>query len=175
MSRSISSLLVATLAMLALGASALAGGWAVTTFDQLPPDFRADQPYPLGYTIRQHGQTPIRVDDTLIRITAASGHTTSFAGRPDGDVGHYTATVTFPAAGRYTWEVTQGPFAAQPLGTITVLAATSAQSEAKAPASPAATADPVRALLPFAAAAAGAMFVWRLLTLTRRMRRPAAA
>ncbi len=171
MSRSISTPVVIALALLALSTTALAGGWAVTTFDQLPPDFHAGRSYALGYTIRQHGQTPIRVDRTQIRITAAAGETTSFAGKPDGAVGHYLATVRFPEPGAYTWEVTQGPFAAQALGTITVLAA----SAAAGPDAPTRNGEPFRTLLPFAALAAGLMFLWRLATLARRLRRPAAA
>ena len=65
------AIIVSVIAFAALtSGSALAGGWAVTTFDQLPPEFHAGQPYVLGYTIRQHGQTPIQVDDTRVQITA---------------------------------------------------------------------------------------------------------
>jgi len=36
---------------------AFAGGWAVTTFDDMPGQFVAGQEFKLGYTIRQHGVT----------------------------------------------------------------------------------------------------------------------
>lgn len=162
------AVIASVMALLTLGGGgALAGGWAVTTFDQLPPEFHAGQPYTLGYTIRQHGQTPIQVDDTKVQITA-NGTTTSFAGKADGALGHYVATVTFPAAGAYRWQVTQGPFAPQELGDVTVLAP-SGQSSTPATANDAP--GPARMILPFAAVAAAAMFVWRLATIVGRIRR----
>ena len=168
MKRSGIAIIASVLALLALSAgTAFGGGWAVTTLDQLPPEFHAGAPYALGYTIRQHGQTPIRVDDTRVQITA-NGTTTSFAGEADGALGHYVATVTFPAAGSYRWQITQGPFAPQELGDVTVLAA---GAEAASTTTPAAPPDPVRALLPFAAAAAAVMFAWRLATVVARIRR----
>ena len=99
----------------------LAGGWAVTTFDELPGQFVAGHEYALGYTIRQHGETPINVDKTEILAVATSGRTLSFPGKSQGAVGHYVAAVYFPAGGTYSWQVTQGAFAPQDLATVTVL------------------------------------------------------
>ena len=42
-----------------LASPVLAGGWAVTTMDDVPDQFVSGKDYVLGYTIRQHGQTPI--------------------------------------------------------------------------------------------------------------------
>jgi hypothetical protein len=173
------TLVLAILALAALGiqSPALAGGWAVTTFDDLPGEFVAGQNYDLGYTIRQHGKTPINVDRTEIVAYGKSGKTLSFAGRADGPVGHYTATVYFPAEGAYTWQVTQGPFEPQALGTLTVHATPSAGAAGAKPlanphpAPATGGADPVRAALPFAAAAAAILFVWRLVTILRSARR----
>ncbi|MEX2047226.1 MAG: hypothetical protein WEE03_08670 [Chloroflexota bacterium] len=184
------TLVLAVLAF-ALGAfatPALAGGWAVTTFDALPGEFVAGQEYTLGYTIRQHGQTAINVDKTEILAVATSGRTLSSPGTSQGAVGHYVASVLFPAGGTYTWQVTQGMFAVQELGTLTVLAAAGASttdkaianeksvvSAAAAPAAPTAPGnDPVRTALPFAAAAAAALFLWRLVTMLRATRRTGA-
>ena len=217
------TLVLATLA-LALGAlatPALAGGWAVTTFDDMPGQIVSGKEYTLGYTIRQHGATPISVAKTEILAIAASGRTLSFPGKSEGAVGHYVAAIFFPAGGTYSWQVTQGDFAAQDLGKITVLAAAGTTSDDKkavsdktaadktvaddkaltadkaaaldkaaaaekaAVASKAANADqagvasgpatqssdPVRSVLPFAAAAAAAMFIWRLVTMARSSRR----
>lgn len=111
--------LTATVA-LAFGGPAAAGGWAVTTFDQLPPEFVAGQTYHLGYTIRQHGVTPIRVDRTEVIATPVTGGAPlSFVGAPQGELGHYATAVAFPA-GSYTWRVTQQPFQAQELGRLAV-------------------------------------------------------
>ena len=239
------TLVLATLA-LALGAlatPALAGGWAVTTFDDMPSQIISGKEYALGYTIRQHGATPVNVSKTEILAVAVSGRTLSFPGRSDGAVGHYVATVFFPAGGTYTWQVTQGDFAAQDLGKITILSAAGTATDDKkaasdktaadkaaadkaltadkaaaldkaaaaekaaasdkaaaaekaavaskstaadkaagadnaisAPASaPAAQSnDPVRSALPFAAAAAAALFIWRLVTMIRTSRRATA-
>jgi hypothetical protein len=228
------TILIAVLA-LSLGIFAspvLAGGWAVTTFDELPGQFVSGHEYALGYTIRQHGQTPVNVDKTEIVAVAVSGRTLSFPGKSDGAVGHYVATVYFPAGGTYTWQVTQGMFAPQDLGTLTVLgaagtatsdkaasdkgvvpadkaaaaaaadkaaaaeksaasdkaaaaakaavsdksaAANKAVSPAATNSAPASQSDPVRTALPFAAAAAAAMFIWRLATMLRSARRARAA
>ncbi len=234
-------LAVLALALGALATPALAGGWAVTTFDDIPGDFVSGKEYALGYTIRQHGATPINVDKTEILAVAVSGRTLSFPGKSEGAVGHYVATVFFPAGGTYTWQVTQGAFAPQDLGKMTILAAAGTTSDDKkvaadktaadkaaadkalpadkaaaldnaaaaekaadkaaaaekaavadkaaasdkaagtnnaitAPASAPATqsSDPVRSVLPFAAAAAAAMFIWRLATMVRTSRRATA-
>jgi hypothetical protein len=233
------ALAVLALALAALATPALAGGWAVTTFDDMPGQFVSGKEYALGYTIRQHGATPINVSKTEILAVAVSGRTLSFPGTSQGAVGHYVATVFFPAGGTYTWQVTQGDFAAQDLGKVTILAAagtttddkkasdkTAADKAAtdkaltgdkaaaldkaaaaeKAAASDKAAAaekaavsdkaaaaqkagsattasgsapaaqsgDPVRSALPFAAAAAAAMFIWRLVTMVRNSRRATA-
>jgi hypothetical protein len=238
------TILVAVLALslAALASPVLAGGWAVTTFDDLPDQFVSGKEYVLGYTIRQHGQTPINVDKTEIIAVAKSGRTLSFPGSSQGAVGHYVASVYFPAGGAYTWQVTQGAFGPQDLGTLTILAAAGTPTTDKAAAdkaagdkalpankavaadkamaadkalaaekaaagdkaaaaekaafadkaaaaekgtladkgnAPAGTAsapitqgtDPVRSALPFAAAAAAAMFLWRLVTMVRATRR----
>jgi hypothetical protein len=236
-------LAVFALALAALATPALAGGWAVTTFDDMPGQFVSGKEYALGYTIRQHGATPINVAKTEILAVAVSGRTLSFPGKSEGAMGHYVATVFFPAGGTYTWQVTQGDFAAQDLGTITILAAAGTASDDKkaasdktaadkaaadkaltgdkaaaldkaaaaekaaasdkaaaaekaAVASKAAAADkasggnnaitapgsapvtqssdPLRSALPFAAAAAAAMFIWRLVTMLRNSRRATA-
>jgi hypothetical protein len=234
---------VVALALAALATPAVAGGWAVTTFDDMPGQILSGKEYALGYTIRQHGATPINVDKTEILAVAVSGRTLSFPGKSDGAVGHYVATVFFPAGGTYTWQVTQGDFAAQDLGKLSITAAAGTTSDDKkvasdktaadkavadkglaadkgaafdkaaaaesaaaadkaaaaekaavsskataddkaaggntainAPASTPATqsGDPVRSALPFAAVAAAAMFIWRLVTMVRTSRRATA-
>ena len=145
--------LIATFgALLTIAAAlpAMGGGWAVTTLDSIPDRFDAGQTYAVSYTIRQHGVTPVNVEAmdpssrTEIRVTDPTSKTLSFPGVRSGATGHYVAQVSFPAAGTWTWEVTQGPFAPQGLGTITVLvagvAAPAAQPPLAAPAGPAATA-----------------------------------
>jgi hypothetical protein len=96
-----------------------AGGWAVTTLDPMEMPAPGDQ-VDVGFTIRQHGVTPVAVSDVSILVTDASGATETFAAHPDGTTGHYVAPVTFPAAGSYRWSVVQGWFGPQDLGTVRV-------------------------------------------------------
>ena len=161
--------LLASLALaLALGTPAAAGGWAVTTFDQLPPEFVAGQTYRLGYTIRQHGVTPIRVDRTEIVATpAVGGAAVSFVGRPEGPLGHYVADVTL-AAGSYSWRVTQQPFQAQDLGSLTVPAVPAAKPATTTPPPVIPAAPPVAAALGIATLAAAALFASRLVRHARQ-------
>ncbi|MGH2379588.1 MAG: hypothetical protein ACRDGT_14115, partial [Candidatus Limnocylindria bacterium] len=122
--RRVLATLTALALSLALGAPAIAGGWAATTLDEVPPDVRAGDTYQIGYTIRQHGVTPVNVDKTEIRLTSPDGaKTLSYAGVREGATGHYVAKVTFPYEGAWSWSVTQGRFGAQPLGTVKVLPA----------------------------------------------------
>ncbi|MGH8513783.1 MAG: hypothetical protein ACREV8_07550, partial [Gammaproteobacteria bacterium] len=134
-------LAVFALALAALATPALAGGWAVTTFDDMPGQLVSGKEYALGYTIRQHGVTPINVSKTEILAVAVSGRTLSFPGKSEGAVGHYVATVFFPAGGTYTWQVTQGDFAPQDLGKITILAAAGTATDDKKAASDKAAAE----------------------------------
>ena len=173
--------LTAALAVPASGANA--GGWAVTTFDDLPGQFVAGQSYALGYTIRQHGVSPIKVESTGIYLLNGSGGTVaSFPGAANGALGHYVATVRFPAAGTFTWFVTQEPFGEQQLGPITIVAgagqAQPAVPAVPAPVQPAAAAPAVtsqgandlgmRLGLAVASLAATILFLWQLTRYRRR-------
>ena len=101
--------------LLLLAPAALAGGWAVSTIDPMATP-TAGAPIDVGFTIRQHGMTPVDLADVAIAVTGPSGETTVFPAQRDGDIGHY---VTF-AEGQSTWEIRQGFFEPQDLGTITV-------------------------------------------------------
>lgn len=113
----------AFLALMAIPALAQAGGWAIASFDSLPADFEAGESYDLTYTILQHGKTPVDVGTSVVRIRDSLGAVTEFEAVPIGEVGRYSVAVTFPAAGSFLWEVTQGDFEAHQLGTIEVSAA----------------------------------------------------
>ena len=122
--RPIRALALALASLAALTSTALAGGWAVTTLDAVPAGVRAGQSLAIGFTIRQHGVTPARVEQyggqVAIRIRPTWKPAADVPARADGPVGHYLAEVRFPSAGVWSWEVEQGPFAPQPLGTVTV-------------------------------------------------------
>ena len=164
----------ALLALLALGGAALAKEGAVTKFDSLPSEWHAGQNYTLGYMIRMDGVEPYKADTTEIVIRNGTGKVLSYPGTPDGTPGHYTAKVYFPAAGSYTWQVTQGSFfAPMDLGTITVLAPVSASTNG-APAS-APSSDPLGTAVPIAAALIAVGASLRLARLVRTQRRAATA
>jgi hypothetical protein len=111
----------AALVLMAPAAAALAGGWAITSLDELPAELRAGSNYEIGYTILQHGRTPVAVDETAILIhDPSSGNTGTFAGVPDGPIGHYVAEVAFPESGTWEWQVAQGYFAPHELGSVSV-------------------------------------------------------
>lgn len=95
-----------------------AGGWAVTTLDSIPAA-TANQTVEIGFTIRQHGVTPVNPDgDVGIVFRSANGEEHFFDAEPVGPVGHYVTEVTFPDTGSWTWAVRQGWFAEQALGPI---------------------------------------------------------
>jgi len=118
-------LLLATVAaaalVIALAGPASAGGWAVTTLDPLPAGGVAPgRPTAIGYTVRQHGITPIALADSALLITLADGQVLRFPGVPDATPGHHVAQVTVPVAGHVALAVDQGWFADQDLGHLDV-------------------------------------------------------
>ncbi len=108
------------LILLAIPLAASAGGWALTSFDELPTSFEAGETYELSYTILQHGQTPVDVFQTSVFVTDSNGNVTEFEAARTDSIGRYTVEVTFPAAGTFTWNVSQGDFAPHDLGSISV-------------------------------------------------------
>lgn len=141
-----SSLVYATVALLVWALPALAGGWAITSFDPLPSEFRAGETYRLGYTIRQHGKDPFVGARSAVRIwSPTSGESHRFSAVAEGEPGHYVVEVRFPSAGAWRWEVDQNPFAAQDLGAITVLPPSPVIPRPNAVVEAAAEAPPLRA------------------------------
>lgn len=120
---------VTAIAVVVAPAGAGAGGWAVTTLDAVPRPV-AGEPVEVGFTIRQHGVSPVTVDqgDVGIEVVGPGGTTDFFAAEPDGPAGHYTATVVVPVEGEHTWSVHQGWFGEQPLGAIAAVDAGAAGS-----------------------------------------------
>jgi hypothetical protein len=131
--RSIFVCMVVVVAMLALAAPALAGGWAVVTLDSLPREVRAGQSFQLGFVVRQHGKTPTNTDlngkplkpvlsarksaaasqhgGTLLMVAAPASvvskgeQTIRVEARQEGAVGHYVVDVTFPSDGVWDWQI----------------------------------------------------------------------
>ena len=118
--------LVALLAVMAVPITALAGGWAITSFDGTPGEFEAGSTYDLNYTILQHGQTPVDVGASQVRITDSNGTVTTFDSVPTGEPGRYSVSITFPESGTWQWEVDQGDFGPYEIGSTEVAPAASA-------------------------------------------------
>jgi len=82
-----------------------AGGWAVITLDEIPTDIVAGEPVTIGFTVMQHGETPM--NDLTPTITANIHKDQEFTVTAvhDGKPGHYTATLTFSTEGKWDWSV----------------------------------------------------------------------
>jgi hypothetical protein len=107
MKRGLALFFLSALLFVAFASAVRAGGWAVVTLDALPQNVVAGQPIPIGMTIRQHGRTLWKFDDVRVRGYYATGET--FETRAVMDtVGHYTATLNFPRAGKWRWAVASG-------------------------------------------------------------------
>jgi hypothetical protein len=148
-----------------------AGGFAVTTLDPLPA-ITPDEPATVGFTIRQHGVTPVALDGVRLMVRPAEGGpTTVFNARAEGPLGHYVADVVVPA-GTYRWEVIQGMFGPQDLGPLVVAtggATTPAGGDGRR------WPEPVRYGLLALTVLSAVVFVGALAGFPRPRRRPAAA
>jgi hypothetical protein len=150
MKKLIFAIMIATLMRIASVPLASAGGWTVTTLDQVPTNVVAGQAIKVGFMIRQHGQTPWTFENVQVRaVHVASNETTTVKAQHDGAPGHYTADITFPKSGIYHWAVASGLYPEwQPLPDLTVLdpaAAEAAFAAAEAVKNP----KPTSASLPF--------------------------
>ena len=145
--------------------SAVAGGWAVSTLDPIAQSPSVGRDITIGLTIRQHGATPVALEDVTIVIVNTEGNRLSFPAVPEGAIGHYVAAVRFPVAGVWTWEVNQGWFGPQTLGSITV-------AEAPPLSSPADSVTPRRNRwsLPVRLALTGATLITGVSTISLRLR-----
>lgn len=116
-------------ALFAVPVTALAGGWSVVTLDRTPADLQAGVPFTIGFVVLQHGKTPMEglsPKITLIKQDAADAPnsvvpaSTARKGEerivvtatPEGQIGHYVATITLPSSGAWSWEIdAYGPVA----------------------------------------------------------------
>jgi len=103
------------------GATAAAGGWAISTLDEVPAPAPGET-VTVGFTIRQHGVTPVNIDDPGVDVgvvvTGPSGGVEFFPATQEGNVGHYVADVVFGETGVHRWAIRQGWFSDHELGTI---------------------------------------------------------
>lgn len=111
---------MALLLSLAIAVPVFAGGWAVITLDNLPVNATAGDPLTIGFTVLQHGKTPTSGLSPTIEFILPKEKQFSVIAEED-DIGHYTASVTFPKEGEWEWTV--NVFMEQPMPAISVAAA----------------------------------------------------
>jgi hypothetical protein len=110
-----------TLLVAGLGTDASAGGWAVASLDAAPSAV-AGEPTEVGFTILQHGETPVNLSGGVgIEIVRPDGATEFFPAVNDR-LGHYVAAITFPDEGSYAWDIHMDWFGVQHIGRIEVAA-----------------------------------------------------
>jgi cytochrome c2 len=159
-----SLLILAVLFTLCTG-TAVAGGWAVITLDDLPAQITAGQMLTLGFTVRQHGKT-LRDDlqPALHFARADINESFSVTAKRQGPSGHYSVDVTFPSAGQWNWRVDIEQFGmiTQDMPALMVSAAAGVPASASASSATAPSALPVVAgVLGLIGAGAGLVLWWR--------------
>ena len=104
------SILVTTLLLVAvLPAAVFAGGWSVVSLDSLPSDVGAGQEITVGFTVLQHGKTPmvgLRPKPVVGLEHPASGQRITATASEEGPAGHYVARFTLPQGGTWQWQIT---------------------------------------------------------------------
>jgi hypothetical protein len=101
--------IAAVAAALALPGVAAAGGFATVGLSSLPDGTPPGTPWHVTLSILQHGRTPLGDLRPTVLVRSADGKTTrTFAAKPAGKAGLYTADVVFPAAGRWRYSINDG-------------------------------------------------------------------
>jgi plastocyanin len=121
--------LVLTIALVALSAPALAGGYAVVRLDEPPGEVLVATPWRFGFMVLQHDISPNSDVTPVVRaLHKETGEEVTATGRQEGAVGHFVAEVTFPRAGEWKWSIEPLPYAETSFETLTVLKRPSALS-----------------------------------------------
>jgi hypothetical protein len=103
--RSRIALVIALLISLVLAVPVFAGGWAVITLDELPTGVVAGEPLTIGFTVLQHGKTPMTDLSPIIVANLHKDTEFKIIAEEEGKPGHYTATLTFPREGEWSWSI----------------------------------------------------------------------
>jgi len=96
---------IALLIAIALAFPVFAGDWAVIPLDEFPTGVVAGEPLTIGFTVLQHGRTPM--EDLEPTVTAQLSFKEKFVvnAEPEGKAGHYVATLVFPKQGNWEWSI----------------------------------------------------------------------
>jgi hypothetical protein len=114
------------LGILVLGAGiARAGGWAVLTLQSWPGEVTAGQPFTIEYALRQHGNhllgyEAVWTEPLVTAVNTETGEIVNFEVSPAAETGYYTAEITLPQPGTWTWSIDAfGEFEMPPLTAVT--------------------------------------------------------
>lgn len=99
------SLVLALLLSVVFAIPVFAGGWAVITLDELPTGIVAGKPFTVGFTVLQHGKTPMTDLSPTITANLYKDEEFVVTAEPEGKPGHYTATLIFPKEGDWRWSI----------------------------------------------------------------------
>jgi hypothetical protein len=84
-------------------ATVAAGGMAMVTVTDVPADPPAGEDVALGFTVMQHGETPVSWPTiTVLATESSTGDVVRAPSKPEGPTGSYAATIVFPTEGRWT-------------------------------------------------------------------------
>jgi LPXTG-motif cell wall-anchored protein len=101
-------LAAAVLALLALPATALGGGFATVQLSSLPEGTPPGGTWSVELTVLQHGVTPLEDVAPVVRVYRPDGDSREFPAQPTGRPGVYAADVVFPEEGTWRYEIWDG-------------------------------------------------------------------
>lgn len=129
MSRKRLSLSLVALMLFLLVSPALAGGWSVTTLDDLPEHAVIDEPVTLGFVVRQHGVRIVEGLKPVVSTVHPDNGDTFQAEAVEDTPGHYQVELIFPSEGVWEWSINAfGP--EQPMPPLTVVSGKAASTRA---------------------------------------------
>lgn len=97
--------MVSGLLLLAVNA-ARAGGWAVLTLAELPPQVVAGDSFTVRFAVRQHGNhLASGLDSFVTAVHTKTGQALEFKAEPADKAGYYKATMMLPHSGAWDWEI----------------------------------------------------------------------
>ena len=121
--------LFAVVALFAAASTALAGGWATVSAQNVPVDPPAGEETTISLTMLQHGKTPVSWPKlTVVATDEVSGAVVAAKATASGPEGSYVVKITFPTAGDWTLSYSSPDL--QMEGTASVSVAASAAAPA---------------------------------------------
>lgn len=97
--------LFAVVTSVALAVTVRAGGWAATTLDTLPRNVAVGEPVTIGFVVRQHAIRPLSGLEPVVTATSGEYNLRVGAAEDREREAHYVATLTFPEAGTWEWQI----------------------------------------------------------------------